>query len=434
MIKQITFIAMSLLMAVLLIAPSSTSAHSMPSSVVYLDFLEDRVEAELVIPLDRLEIAMEKSLYDDPEQAIVTYQDELVSYITSHISAETAEAEQWTVTVDEMSLLYPDKETDPIDLAVQLILTPPAGAAVDSFTLNYDAVVRELVTHTVTVAVRSDWNNAIYTSSPEIVASVIEGNTTVQIDQSAGNTWTGFISIVQSGMAHIAEGVDHLLFLLALLLPAPLAVRGKGWGQSAGVKSSVKQLLKITLAFTIGHSITLIAGATGWLAVPSQPIEVLIAVSILVSAVHAIRPIFTGREVFVAGGFGLVHGLAFAALVTELGVTPMRIIWSVLGFNIGIELMQLIVILLIMPWLLILSGTKGYAFVRLAGALFAIAASIGWILDRAFAVSTPVDTIVSALAQNVGWLVGALAVFAGISLALKKRNRSIIHLPEEAGS
>ncbi|TWT01814.1 HupE/UreJ family protein [Planomicrobium sp. CPCC 101079] len=420
MIKQITVIAMSLLMAVLLIAPSSTSAHSMPSSLVYLDFLEDEVGAELIIPLDRLEIAMEKNLYEDPEQAIETYHDELVTYITSHISAETPEAEQWTVTVDEMSLLYPDTETDPIDLSAQLTLTPPAGAAVDSFALNYDAVVRELVTHTITVAVRSDWNNAIYTSSPEIIATVIEGNTTVQVDQSAGNTWTGFISIVQSGMAHIAEGVDHLLFLLALLLPAPLAVKGKRWERSAGIKSSIKQLLKITLAFTIGHSITLIIGATGWLAVPSQPIEVLIAVSILVSAIHAIRPIFAGREVFVAGGFGLVHGLAFATLVTELGVTPMRIIWSVLGFNIGIELMQIIVILLIMPWLLVLSGTKSYAPVRIAGALFAIAASIGWILDRAFAVSTPVDAIVNALAQNVGWVVGVLAVLAIVSSALKR--------------
>ena len=430
MMKQIIITTMSLLMAVLLLAPSSTSAHSMPSSVVYLNFLEEEVEVELIIPLDRLEIAMEENLYDDPEQAITEYHDELTSYITHHIGAETIDKEQWDVAFDTMSLIYPDTETDPIDLAVQLSLKPPTGAAVDSFTLNYDAVVRELVTHTITVAVRSDWNNAIYTSNPEMIASIIHGNTTVEIDQSAGNTWTGFVSIVQSGMAHIAEGVDHLLFLLALLLPAPLAVKGAKWGQSAGVKASVKQLLKITLAFTIGHSITLIIGATGWLAVPSRPIEVLIAVSILVSAIHAIRPIFAGREVFVAGGFGLVHGLAFATLVTELGVTPMRIVWSVLGFNIGIELMQILVIFLIMPWLLVLSGTKSYKPIRIGGALFAIAASIGWILDRAFAVSSPVDSIVNGLAQNVGWLVGTLAVLAIVNLVLKKVKKKHFYLAE----
>lgn len=420
MIQKLILVIMSFWMAVLCLAPSSASAHAMASSLVSLDFLEEEVEVELTIPLDRLEVALEENLYDDPEQAIVTYHDDLVSYITSHMSAETAGGEQWAVTFDEMTLLYPEQETDPIDLVVQLSLAPPAGAAVDSFALKYDAVVRELVTHVITVVVRSDWNNAVYASDPEIIGNIIHGSTTMQIDRSAGNTWTGLSSIVQSGMAHIAEGVDHLLFLLALLLPAPLAMKGKRWGNSASVKSSVRKLLKITLAFTAGHSITLVIGAAGWLAAPSQAIEVLIAVSILVSAIHAIRPIFTGREVFVAGGFGLVHGLAFAALVTELGVTPMRIAWSVLGFNIGIELMQIIVILLFMPWLLVLSGTKSYTPVRITGAFFAIAASIGWILERAFAVSTPVDAIVNLLAQNAGWLVCALAVLSAGSLVLKK--------------
>lgn len=424
MIKKIILIIMSLWMTVLFLTPSSTSAHAMPSSLVYLDFLENEVSAELIIPLDRLQVALEENLYDDPEQAIDTYHDELVSYITSHISAETADEEQWSMVFDDMSISYPDVETDPIDLVVHLTLKPPAGAAVDSFTLNYDVVVRELVTHVVTVAVRSDWNNAIYASNPEIIGNIIHSNTTVQIDQSHGNVWTGFVSIIKSGMAHIAEGVDHLLFLLTLLLPAPLLVKGKKWGKSAGVKSSMKQLLKITLAFTIGHSITLVIGATGWVSIPSQPIEVLIAVSILVSAIHAVRPIFVGREIFVAGGFGLVHGLAFATLVTDLGVTPMRIVWSVLGFNIGIELMQLIVIILIMPWFLLLSVTKAYTTVRIIGALFAMVASIGWILDRGFGIASPVDAIVNGLAENVLWMVGFLAVLSISSMILSKVSKS----------
>lgn len=424
MFKQIMLITMSILMTVFLLIPSSISAHSMPSSMVYLDFLENKVSAELIIPLDRLQVAVEENLYDDPEKAIVTYHDDLVSYITSHISAVTANNEQWSVAFNDMSLSYPDIETESIDLVVQLTLSPPAGAAVDAFTLNYDVVVRELVTHVITVAVRSDWNNAIYSSKPEIIASIIDNNTTVQVDQSNGSIRTGLVSIIKTGMAHIAEGVDHLLFLLALLLPAPLLVKGSRWGESAGFKTSMKKLLKITLAFTIGHSVTLIIGATGWVSIPSQPIEVLIAVSILVSAIHAIRPIFAGREIFVAGGFGLVHGLAFATLVTDLGVTPMRIVISVLGFNIGIELMQLIVIALIMPWFLLLSVTKAYTPIKIIGALFAMIASIGWIFDRAFGIANPVDLIVNGLAENMSWLVAILAILSTSCIMFSKVNSS----------
>ncbi|PKG23317.1 HupE/UreJ family protein [Niallia nealsonii] len=420
MVKKLLAVCMSLWMMVLFSAPSSTSAHAMPTSLVYLDFLENEVEAELIIPIDRLEVAFKQNLTGDPKKAVSTYHDELLSYITSHMSAKTSDGEDWSIQVDDLSLSYPDVETDPIDLIAKATLVPPKGAAVDSFTLNYEVVVKELVTHVITLAVRSDWNNGIYTSNPEIIANIIHNNTTVSIDQSDGSVWKGFGSIVKSGMAHIAEGVDHLLFLLALLLPAPLLVKNRKWDRFAGAKHSIKQLLKITLAFTIGHSITLIIGSTGWVNIPSQPIEVLIAVSIFISAIHAIRPIFAGREIFVAGGFGLVHGLAFATLVTDLGVTPMRIALSVLGFNIGIELMQLFVIVLIMPWLLLLSVTKVYSLVRIIGSLFAIFASAGWILDRAFSISTPVDTIVNALAQNVTWFVALLAIISIASLLFNK--------------
>jgi len=59
------------------------------------------------------------------------------------------------------------------------------------------------------------------------------------------------------------------------------------------------RLLKITAAFTAGHSITLLVGALGWLRLPVQPVEILIAVSILISAIHAIHPIFPGKEMYV---------------------------------------------------------------------------------------------------------------------------------------
>ena len=122
------------------------------------------------------------------------------------------------------------------------------------------------------------------------------------------------------GMRHIAEGTYHLLFLLALLLPAPLMVVGSRWAGFGDVRHTLLRTFRVVTAFTLGHSITLALAALGAVRVPSRPVEVLIAVSILVSAVHALRPLFPGREAAIAAFFGLVHGLAFAATLGELGL------------------------------------------------------------------------------------------------------------------
>src|SRR5579862_5567273 len=154
----------------------------------------------------------------------------------------------------------------------------------------------------------------------------------------------GFASLFRLGMRHIAEGTDHLLFLLALLLPAPLLVVGSRWSGFAGARQSLVRISKVVTAFTVGHSITLALAALGVVRVPARPIEVLIAFSILVSAIHAVRPLFPGREAIVAAFFGLIHGLAFATTLGELGLGRWERVVSILGFNLGIETMQLIVV------------------------------------------------------------------------------------------
>src|SRR5207344_124722 len=179
--------------------------------------------------------------------------------------------------------------------------------------------------------------------------------------------WQGFSSVLKVGVHHIAEGTDHLLFLLVLLLPAPLVAAGKYWGGFGGLKRALVQLLKIVSAFTVGHSLTLLIGALGWLRLPGQPVEILIAFSILISALHAIRPWFAGREVYIAAGFGLIHGLAFASSIAEYGFSPWYLAATVLGFNVGIELMQLVVVVVAIPWLILLARTQFYAPARIGG-------------------------------------------------------------------
>jgi hypothetical protein len=154
----------------------------------------------------------------------------------------------------------------------------------------------------------------------------------------------GLLSLFHLGIRHIAEGTDHLLFLLVLLLPAPLGVVGSRWAGVTGVRRSLLRILRIVTAFTVGHSITLGLAAFGFVHVPSRPVEVLIAVSILVSAVHALRPIFPGKEAAIAAFFGLFHGLAFASTLSDLGLARWERVAGILSFNLGIETMQIAVV------------------------------------------------------------------------------------------
>ena len=214
----------------------------------------------------------------------------------------------------------------------------------------------------------------------------------------------GFASIFRLGMRHIAEGTDHLLFLLALLLPAPLLAVGSRWIGFAGARRSLFQILKVVTAFTVGHSITLALAALGLVRVPSRPIEVLIALSILLSAVHALRPLFPGREALIAAFFGLIHGLAFAATLEQLGLGRWERVAGILAFNLGIETMQLIVVAATIPSLVLMSRTRAYPFLRIGGALFAGVASVGWIAERLLGVHNPVDVLVNSVAQHGVWI------------------------------
>jgi HupE / UreJ protein len=219
---------------------------------------------------------------------------------------------------------------------------------------------------------------------------------------------SGFASLFRLGMRHIAEGTDHLLFLLTLLLPAPLLVSGSRWAGSAGVRISLLRILRIVTAFTIGHSITLAVAALGLVSVPSRPIEVLIAVSILVSAIHALRPIFSGKEAGIAAFFGLIHGLAFAATLSELGLGRWERVFGIVAFNLGIETMQLAVVALALPSLIFVSRTSAYPSLRIGGALFAGLASVGWIGERLFHMHNPMGSVVDIVAHQAVWIAGAL--------------------------
>lgn len=405
-----------LLISLLVFLGRPVWAHPMPNSQVMLDINRNAVALETHVPLTELEIAYEKPLSQDPQASLAHYHDDLMAYFARHVSATSPDGKTWRVAVQGVERgedETPPGWTHPTPfLNARILLTPPEGESVRHFTLQYDAVVHQLVTHIAMVSVRRDWNNGVFSGSPVVLGEVRDRSTTFSVDIPSGSPWRGFASVFHLGTRHIAEGTDHLLFLLVLLLPAALLARNKHWAEPAPVGRSVRNLVKIVTAFTIGHSITLAVCALGLVHAPSAPVETLIALSIFVSAVHALRPLFPGREAVIAGLFGLVHGAAFAEVVSEFHLDLGRTVLAILGFNVGIEAMQLFVVAITVPWLLLLSRTPAYTPVRVGGAVIAGIAALGWMGERALGLPNPVGPLVEAAAAHAVWMVAGLAVLS----------------------
>ncbi len=394
------------------------AAHPMPNSAVLLDVHQDTVGAEAQIPLSELGLALKKELTGEPEEILAAHRDLFRTYLTDHVHPLTPDGRPWQVDVDELSISDAEQTaTGPYqELVARLTLTPPAGADTRAFTLSYDAVVHQVITHKILVSVRQDWATGVTNEHPAEVGviGVNPVDNTVaplSIDRRGGTLWSGFAGMFRLGVSHISEGTDHLLFLLTLILPAPLLAAAGRWGRFKGVRPSLLSILKIVTAFTVGHSLTLIVGTLSRLELPAQPIEAAIALSILVSALHALHPIFPNREVLIAGGFGLIHGMAFSFTLAELDLSPAQMALSLLGFNLGIEVMQLLIIAVTMPWLIVLARTSVYTPVRILGASIAAIASLAWLGER-LGFATPLSTFANGLGPYGPWVVVGLAGLA----------------------
>jgi hypothetical protein len=380
-------------------------AHSMYQAAVLLDFRGATADVELQLPLERLETALSAHL---SQQSIERERAQITNYILGNFSATLPNGMRFRVdSIDSPRLST--IEGAPYVVA-RLRLIPPAGASADLFDLYCAVLLDRIPAQAILVSVRTDWRTSTFANEPQLVAVLHASERSARIDRREGNWWRGFGSVFKLGMRHIAEGTDHLLFLLVLLFPAPLLVRDGKWVGYSDMRRCFVQIGKVVTAFTAGHSVTLAAGAMDLIHVPSRPIEVLIAVSILVSAVHALRPLFPGREPVIAGCFGLVHGMAFATTLAGLGLGRWDRVSSILGFNLGIEAMQLVVVAIALPSLILLSRTRLYPSIRTSGALLAGVIAIAWIAQRLWDLPNPADAFVMALAQHAAWIAVGLTL------------------------
>lgn len=186
----------------------------------------------------------------------------------------------------------------------------------------------------------------------------------VEFERPARVEWRGFLRL---GIEHILTGIDHLLFLAALLIGAP----------------GLLGALAIVTAFTVAHSVTLSLASLGLLQLPGALVEPAIAASIVWVALENLRPQRGGsRRWLVAFLFGLVHGFGFAGALTELELSGWRLGAALLSFNLGVELGQAAVVAALLPCLLWLRRRPGEAQLARAASLALAAAGAFWFVER----------------------------------------------------
>lgn len=197
------------------------------------------------------------------------------------------------------------------------------------------------------------------------------------------NLW----AFVVEGVWHIWIGLDHILFLCALLIPI-VSGRDSAIAQGKHQNAMFMDIFKVVTAFTVAHSITLILATLEVIVLPSRLVESVIALSVAVSGINIIWPIFRGHTWKLAFGFGLIHGFGFAGVLGDLSLPAHLFVSSLLSFNIGVEIGQLAIVVVLVPVLLLLGRAAMLRKLTIAATGTLITGfGVLWLLERSLNLS-----------------------------------------------
>jgi len=207
--------------------------------------------------------------------------------------------------------------------------------------------------------------------------------TTQRFRLASPTNWQQFLDFTREGVWHIWLGFDHILFLLALLLPSVLRRGPNGWEAVGTFRPVLIKVVKIVTAFTVAHSITLSLATLGLVEFPSRIVESTIAASVILAALNNLRPIFPDRGWIVAFAFGLIHGFGFASVLAELGLRRQTLALALTGFNLGVEVGQLAIAALFLPFAFALRSSWVYQQLTFRfGSAVIILLAATWMVER----------------------------------------------------
>jgi hypothetical protein len=392
-IRRAALVLMAAMLAVLSI-PGAAAAHNLADSYVYLDIFDSSIEGEIHYPVPDLNEVLGLDIPNDADGAAEWAEDNpdlIHSYSADHLALSDLNGTEWPIVFSTFEGL------EVFDGAYLLVSFEVDRAFADvprQFVLTYDGIMHAKPERAALLAIATDFGSGTFNNEADTLLRYTAGTTTQTVDLGDTSFWSGITAVIALGVDHIRIGADHILFILALVFPSVLIFRrADGWQPSQSFGASLWRVLKIVTMFTVAHTITLTLGGLGIIEFPAAVVETLIAVSIILAALHNLRPVLVNQEWLIAFGFGLVHGFGFAGLLSDLGLTQSRRVASLLGFNLGIELGQAVIIVLIFPALFLARRTRAFLPAMKAGSVLLIGIASVWAVERAFGVGLGTDWI-----------------------------------------
>jgi hypothetical protein len=370
-LRPIHWLRAGLLALLGLFALAPAHAHKPSDSYLALDVKGQQVTGQWDIALRDLDMALNLDLNGDGDltwDELRSQHPQIAAYALARLALSTDKGACPVTLRDQLV----DDHTDGAYTVLRFSAT--CAAPVSTLTVGYRLFAEFDPQHKGLLKLSHDGIVSTAIFSPDQASQALSLATPDRLAQ--------FGDYVRNGIWHIWIGVDHILFLLSLLLPAVLVPAAAAQAQT--LRAAFIDVLKVVTAFTLAHSLTLTLASLHVLALPSRWVESAIAASVIFAALNNIVPLFRGRRPVAAFVFGLVHGFGFAGVLADLGLPQGALVLSLAGFNVGVEIGQLAIVAVFLPLAFLLRRSWFYRQLMTTGSAVIVLIATVWLVERAF--------------------------------------------------
>ncbi|NNF17326.1 MAG: HupE/UreJ family protein [Gammaproteobacteria bacterium] len=385
-----------LILAVLWCVGPAVWGHALDQSYIFLTIEDSRVSGHVDLAIPDVNAALNLNL---PTDGSVSMDD-----LTPHFEAIHGYLQrrvQMSVNGGTMALPFTEFSLFDVDPSQYVQLNfefADLPREPETMAFDYSVLFDIKPHHRGLVVIENNWKTGTFNNEANVSLIFQPGKNKQSLDLSDSSQWTGFSALVGMGVHHIWIGIDHILFLFALLLPAVMLRQDGAWQPQMQFRGAFIHVVKIVTVFTIAHTITLSLAALNAISLSSRFVESVIAISIAIAALDILVPIFKQRIWIIVFAFGLFHGFGFASVLGEIGIPSNYLVHSLLGFNVGVEIGQVAIVMVIFPVLYLLR--KHWVYVKAilpAGAVTLIGISLYWFIERALLIDLPAGALVNSV-------------------------------------
>lgn len=381
------------LMVAMVLSGGAAQAHSVNESYVYFEVSDETLSGRIEVNTRDLARVFAQGGQDPTpwtREDVTARAQQLFEYFDDRIVLRSG-GETYPVAFTDVTFL--GKLVGDNGVMVQLQFDVPGlSPTPDEISMSYDFMFSDIdPTHRGFALIESNTRTGVERNESYISLIFEPGSGEKTLYLSGEPGWDLFVGFVIQGVWHIWLGFDHLLFLITMLLSAVMISVARKWELAPDLNQALFKTIGVVTVFTLAHFVALGLATFGFVRLPAVLVEAVIAGLIVIVALGNIAPQLHVATWKVTLVFGLFHGLGYAYVLAPLGLDPGRKAIGLAAFNVGVELGQIAVVIIVFPILFVLRGLGFYRPVFLQTvSVVLIAAAIFWFIERTFDVLGPI--------------------------------------------